>query len=634
MPAASRLLDYASARLWMLCTSARFGAETEAAVQTFQKLISPWADCPRSESTEWVSEISDDNTPIEFSVALAGNRAEVRVLFEPQGTQPTVADYREAALAFQARLEREFGANLTRFRQVEDLFAPEDMQGPFAIWSSAVFAPGHAPSFKAYLNPQAHGAGNARELVREGLARLGFSAAWRHLEASVLRRGPELDELKYFALDLSNDAEARVKVYVRHHSASAEDLEYASSIADGYVEGETLDFVRAMRGSSERLTQRAPFTCSSFIGSAAEYPAATTVYVPVCAYARDDAAVLDRVRGYMRKQGFDSSLYEGIVNGFANRPLVEGVGMQPWIALRRFGTTPRMTVYLSTEARRIHEPGTVPAPTPDRTRALSEHPGASIVPRKSTRPPRPSAEPGTTTMSDVFARLEQRMSEYKTRPFFRFLRDPSADARRKFAFAPHVAHFVLTFGDLCSLLLPQHPAQNWYQELVNANCDEDKDHWRWFLADLPQLGEDPMMSYSDAIRSIWSDRTIRTRRLSYHLCHLGLAADSLGKLMLVHCIEGAFQATVADLASASGQFTAATGKRLTYLGQSHEDSESSHTLENPEIRRRIESIELSPEARDKLFEMVDRCFQLFGDFTDEMLSLAATPPSALSSHIA
>ncbi|HEY3493460.1 MAG TPA: tryptophan dimethylallyltransferase family protein, partial [Polyangiaceae bacterium] len=307
MPAASRLIDYTSARLRVLCTAARFGAETDAAVETFQKLISPWADCPRSEPRGWFSEVSDDNTPIEFSVAMAGDRVDVRVLFEPQAARPVLHDYRDAALSFQARLEREFGASLQRFRQVEDLFVPEDMQGPFAIWSSAVFSPRKAPSFKAYLNPQARGIEHSHALVREGLERLGFSRAWINLESTVLRRGPELDELKYFALDLSDDAEARVKVYVRHHAASAEDLEFASSIADGYIENETLDFVRAMRGSDERLVQRAPFTCSSFVGSAAEYPAATTVYVPVCAYTHDDAAGLERVRSYMQRQGLDSS---------------------------------------------------------------------------------------------------------------------------------------------------------------------------------------------------------------------------------------------------------------------------------------------------------------------------------------
>jgi hypothetical protein len=187
----------------------------------------------------------------------------------------------------------------------------------------------------------------------------------------VLRRGPELDELKYFALDLSNANEARIKVYVRHHAASPDDLEVASSVAANYVGGETLDFARSMRGSGDRLLQRAPFTCSSFVGTERDCPVSTTIYVPVCAYAGDDAAVLDRVRTYMDDRQMPSSVYERLVWGFANRPLTEGVGMQPWIALRRLETVTRMTVYLATEANRVHGPGSIPAPTQDRSAALS-----------------------------------------------------------------------------------------------------------------------------------------------------------------------------------------------------------------------------------------------------------------------
>jgi DMATS type aromatic prenyltransferase len=327
----------------------------------------------QARSSAWVSDISDDNTPVEFSVAIAGERVEVRALFEPQAAEPTLAAQRTVGIEFNERLEREFGANLERFRLIRELFLPEGMQGQFAVWSSVVFAHGQPPAFKAYLNPLARGAAHASELVREGLARLGLGHTWPSLERTALRRGRELDELKYFALDLTPSAEARVKIYVRHHSATPDDLEVASSSASNYVAGEAVDFVRAMRGSDQRLTARAPFTCSSFVGTQRNQPVSTTIYVPVCAYAQDDAAVLDRVRNYMDERQMDSSAYESLVWGFANRPLAEGVGMQPWIALRRIDAVTRMTIYLASEANRVHAPGTVPAPTEDRSAFLDEN---------------------------------------------------------------------------------------------------------------------------------------------------------------------------------------------------------------------------------------------------------------------
>jgi hypothetical protein len=361
-----RLVDFATSRFKSLCYGAGYGSDTEAVAGTLRGLLAACGDAPVGGTpSEWVSEISDDNTPIEFSVAIADGKAEVRALFEPEGEEPTLAAYRAAGLRFNQRLERRFGADLTRFRDVQDLFLPEEMAGPFAVWSSVVFRQRRAPVFKAYFNPNAQGVDNAHDLVNEALQRLGLGRAWQSLTQHILARGAKLDELKYFALDLTSEAQARVKVYVRHHAASPEDLEFASVPAHSHVPGETLSFVRAMRGGHGRLHARAAFTCSSFIGDTGDRPASTTVYVPVCAYARDDARVQQRVKEYLVEQGGDPRLYDSVLAAYANRPLDAGVGMQSWVALRRHDEQIRLTVYLATEANRVFEPGEIPAPTGD-----------------------------------------------------------------------------------------------------------------------------------------------------------------------------------------------------------------------------------------------------------------------------
>lgn len=361
-----RLVDFAAGRFRNLCAGAGFGREAETSVELLRSLLACCGDLPVScAPTDWVSEISDDNTPIEFSVALADGQAEVRALFEPQGAEPTLASFREAGLALNARLEREFGADLTRFRQVQDLFLPESMQGPFAVWSSVVFRRGKKPGFKAYFNPNASGAENAPYLVEEALHRLGLGQTWPSLSRHILARGTQLDELKYFALDLSSEEHARVKIYVRHHAASPDDLEFAAQPAQSYTPNEARDFARAMRGGRDRLHARAAFTCSSFVGDADPRPTATTVYVPVCAYARDDEKVRLRIRQYLLQQGGDPRAYDAVLASYANRRLDLGVGMQSWAALRRYGEEVRLTVYLATEANRVFEPGIVPAPTGD-----------------------------------------------------------------------------------------------------------------------------------------------------------------------------------------------------------------------------------------------------------------------------
>jgi hypothetical protein len=157
-----------------------------------------------------------------------------------------------------------------------------------------------------------------------------------------------------------------------------------------------------MRGGDERLTSRAPFTCGSFLEELDDRPAATTLYVPICAYARDDEEARLRVRDYLVGQGSDPALYEAILRGFATRPLDAGVGMQSWVAHRRYEGRARLTVYLGTEALERHAPGAVPAPTPDRTtfataedviervnaQSLGDHPFVARM-KRSPDDPRP-----------------------------------------------------------------------------------------------------------------------------------------------------------------------------------------------------------------------------------------------------
>lgn len=365
--AASSVVEGLTRRLLRLCEATDLSEETtREAEEIFRNVVVRWSRVEafaRDPRGAWVSEISDDNTPIEFSVTLSPVGSEVRVLFEPQGEAHTLLAHREAALAMHEELSRNYGADLSRFRLVQDLFTPPDMRGPFALWSAIVFTNGRRPSFKAYFNPQAQGAGGAVALVEEGLRRVGLPNAWRQLAATLARRGPHRDELKYFALDLSQSDQARVKVYVRHHDATPADLEVAASAAPGSSHGEAEDFARAMGGGARRFKDRATFTCAAFVGGADERPSATTQYVPVCAYALDDLEVEQRVCSYLLSQQMDDTPYRRVLSGFANRPLNAGVGMQSWVAFRRYQGVPRLTVYLGSETHRVFSPGTVPAGT-------------------------------------------------------------------------------------------------------------------------------------------------------------------------------------------------------------------------------------------------------------------------------
>jgi hypothetical protein len=137
----SAFVERLAARLGALCAETGLSVETATMADgVLRNLVVPWSRVEafaRNPNIGWVSEISDDNTPIEFSVTISPAGSEVRVLFEPQGEDQTLAGHREAALRFHEHLAQEHGADLSRFRMVSDLFTPPDMRGPFALWSRA-----------------------------------------------------------------------------------------------------------------------------------------------------------------------------------------------------------------------------------------------------------------------------------------------------------------------------------------------------------------------------------------------------------------------------------------------------------------------------------------------------------------
>ncbi len=225
-------------------------------------------------------------------------------------------------------------------------------------------------------------------------------------------------------------------------------------------------------------------------------------------------------------------------------------------------------------------------------------------------------------MRNVMKLIEQRTEAFAELPLYQFMRDTSIDARQRLSYIPAAAHFVMSFADLYALVFREEPAKDRYQELVNAHTYEDGGHWKWFLADLEKLGHDPRMPFTDALRFVWSDATVKMRMLTYHMCHLGIGADSLHKLVLVQCIEATGAVSLKHTAMVAKELTLQSGKNLVYVGAHHFETESEHTLEQDEVHRTILAIELAPEVSRDLMVLVNRSFDLFTDLTDDVLRFA------------
>jgi hypothetical protein len=221
------------------------------------------------------------------------------------------------------------------------------------------------------------------------------------------------------------------------------------------------------------------------------------------------------------------------------------------------------------------------------------------------------------TMKHVFRHIEARSAAYAREPLFVYLRDERVDPGEKLQFVPWASHFVMTFADLYHFFLIHEPPRDRFEELANIHLSEEGTHWKWFLKDLGVLGMDPTMRFTDAVKFIWSDETIETRRLAYEICKLSAGLTSLHKLVMVNAIEATGRVTLEALIPAGVANEARLGQKLVYFGDHHLDTERQHTIEDDAVRRPIEDLALDDALRAELCGIVDRVFDHFRGFTED-----------------
>jgi len=348
-------LEFGNTRIASLCKSAGFtSVDTQKVQRFFTFMTDSWNSRLVGEASPWKSDISDDHTPFELSIALEGSRPEIRFLIEAQNHPTTLQSSWDDGLALNERLNKEFGLSLEHFNRVKDLFEPRNPQARFSLWHAFCLKPDRGAEIKVYLNPMARGPEHANEIVEEGLKRLGFANAWRFLSQVVMRRGAQ-DQVLYFSLDMGGQAVSRVKIYVAHRDAAPEDIEAAMSQAKEYAAGEARAFCEAIQGDDDKFSApRSTLTCWAFTSDDDARPYSATLHCPIRCYADNDRDALRRIRAVLDPKSH--AVLDRCVWALANRPLEAGVGLIQWASMRREGGKVRTTFYLATEAYGTVEP--------------------------------------------------------------------------------------------------------------------------------------------------------------------------------------------------------------------------------------------------------------------------------------
>lgn len=304
-----------------------------------------WWEQDESLGPRWGSDVTDDHTPFEFSLALDGRTETLRILTEPQDpNSPSLQASWSSAASIHERLVSEWQASLASLARVEDLFAPRaNAQGRFAIWHSAVMDSSKGPQFKVYLNPLIHGSSDAPEVLLAALERLGLTECWQRVAPSATARG-RLDQPIYFSLDLRDDHDSRVKIYVAHHGAQASDLARVLASYPGFDRNLVKRYCTALLGSAGPYHSRPPITCYAIRRSQPGLFSAT-MHLPVRCYRGDDFEVARTVCRLLR---FPQRIrYMRALTAVSRRPLDSTPGLQTYVSLRASPGIQAVTVYLA-----------------------------------------------------------------------------------------------------------------------------------------------------------------------------------------------------------------------------------------------------------------------------------------------
>lgn len=227
-------------------------------------------------------------------------------------------------------------------------------------------------------------------------------------------------------------------------------------------------------------------------------------------------------------------------------------------------------------------------------------------------------------MEKVLALIEKKKQEFAKSGLFEFMRDKSIDPRQRLAFAPCIAPFTMGFGELNKYVFREEPTNDPLQAMVNHHTYEDDHHWWWFLEDLETLGIDKSMKFSESLKFVWNEETKASRWVIHQIFRYGFGASPTTKLVILEVVEATGDVFLSMSALIAEELRTITDKEFVYFGYSHLGVETGHTTGTPEVEQLIKNIQMTEEARQEAFKIVEELFEVFTQFTDELLVHAKT----------
>jgi hypothetical protein len=528
----------------------------------FELVAAPWCGRPVGARAPFANDISDDASPYEFSLQMRGERADLRLLVEPQEEPYGLLGNFRAGLEANRRLASAGYVDTGLFDEVASLFTPRaGSRGRFALWHGIVVSPEGGVLIKAYLNPTLDGPRLARVRIGEALSRGGFLGARAYLDAMA----PYAEGIPYWAVDLCAAERARMKFYFAVRELGA---------LERFV-GDT-SAARALSGFAGPYEARPLLVCASF--RQRDDAPELTLHVPVRCYARSDREALARVAPWS-SEATRARLGASIAALDTAR---EGQHVVSYVSLKT-GASDAFTVYL---CPRLYG------------RAESQ---LRAVP----------AAHKASNMLEVSELIEERAKALAQHPFVALVeRSHDLDAFR--LLLQRLGFFTLVFQDVLRLALgaTTDPA-------VRAVCEDlargDAGHELWYLRDLRKL--QVRLDLDVVFRADYRE----ARDLTYELLSvLASCADDRARLSVLLVLEAAaelFFERVPAFARRCG-----VSEPLEYFGEKHLQAEHAHAIHDHAGDSPLAAISVSGSTAEAIESAVARTFRVMERLARDLAS--------------
>ncbi|BAY18451.1 hypothetical protein NIES21_42980 [Anabaenopsis circularis NIES-21] len=230
-------------------------------------------------------------------------------------------------------------------------------------------------------------------------------------------------------------------------------------------------------------------------------------------------------------------------------------------------------------------------------------------------------------MQDILEYIKQQEKKFSQLPFFQFLTNSNIDPHQRLVWFPCLAHFAMSFKDLNNDILQDSMSDHPLQKLINQHAIEDGSHWKWYLKDLESLEIDQVMRFSDFLKFVWSEKTIKTRRLSNNLVAMcRYETDIALKIVIIATIEATGSTAQRAMAQVGEELRAKTNKKYFYVSPHHLNVENAHlqfALENNNSESCLVNIELNAEQKAKALVLIDYVFDSFTECMDGLMQFAS-----------